>query len=144
MDAQIILDSRAAPITCATSTLRQVLSMIWAAACRPGCSRRCVRSAPLLLGLCLPLGFSDTGIFGVHAATGQSDIAELVPVIVSELQRTGESILQEELNRARRNTTPAWSCRPKALPAAPRRSRASCFCSAGRSPKRSWSSGFPR
>jgi predicted Zn-dependent peptidase len=57
-------------------------------------------------GLCYSVyafhwGFSDTGIFGVHAATGQSDISDLVPVIMSELQGAGEKILPEELNRAR-------------------------------------------
>jgi predicted Zn-dependent peptidase len=57
-------------------------------------------------GLCYSVyafhgGFSDTGIFGVHAATGQSDIAKLVPVIIDELQKAGENILQEELDRAR-------------------------------------------
>jgi predicted Zn-dependent peptidase len=57
-------------------------------------------------GLCYSVyafhwGFSDTGVFGVHAATGQSDIAELVPVIVTELQKAGESVSIEELNRAR-------------------------------------------
>src|SRR5690606_2416284 len=46
-------------------------------------------------------GFSDTGVFGVHAATGQSDIEKLVPVILSELQQAGERIGQEELDRAR-------------------------------------------
>ncbi len=53
----------------------------------------------MLFGLCLHWGFSDTGVFGVHAATGQSDIAELVPVIIDELQKAGENILQEELDR---------------------------------------------
>src|SRR5690606_24795612 len=43
----------------------------------------------------------DTGIFGIHAATGKGDIATLVPVIVDELRRAGEDISEEELNRAR-------------------------------------------
>jgi predicted Zn-dependent peptidase len=37
----------------------------------------------------------------VHAATGHSSLGELVPVIMNELQRCGENILQEELDRAR-------------------------------------------
>ena len=57
-------------------------------------------------GLCYSVyafhwGFSDTGIFGVHAATGESDIAELVPVIVEELQKAGTQITREEVDRAR-------------------------------------------
>src|SRR5690606_15418678 len=46
-------------------------------------------------------GFSDTGVFGIHAATGKDDIAELIPVIVDELRRAGEDIRQDELDRAR-------------------------------------------
>src|SRR5690606_39957147 len=42
-----------------------------------------------------------TGIFGIHAATGKDDIAQLVPVILRELQRAGEDITQEEVDRAR-------------------------------------------
>jgi predicted Zn-dependent peptidase len=57
-------------------------------------------------GLCYSVyafhwGFSDTGIFGVHAATGQDDIARLVPVIIRELERAGQDIRQDELDRAR-------------------------------------------
>jgi len=71
-----------------------------------GMSSRLFQEVREKRGLCYSVyafhwGFSDTGIFGIHAATGQSDIAELVPVIVSELQKTGEHITQEELDRAR-------------------------------------------
>ena len=31
--------------------------------------------------------FADTGVFGVHAATGPEDVAELMPVVVDELER---------------------------------------------------------
>jgi predicted Zn-dependent peptidase len=71
-----------------------------------GMSSRLFQEVREKRGLCYSVyafhwGFSDTGIFGVHAATGQSDIAELVPVIISELQKAGENIIQDELNRAR-------------------------------------------
>ncbi|TGR96032.1 insulinase family protein, partial [Mesorhizobium sp. M2E.F.Ca.ET.209.01.1.1] len=80
----------------------QVLSMILGG----GMSSRLFQEVREKRGLCYSVyafhwGFSDTGIFGVHAATGQSDIAKLVPVIIDELQKAGESILQEELDRAR-------------------------------------------
>src|SRR5690606_28415252 len=57
-------------------------------------------------GLCYSIyafhwGFSDTGIFGVHAATGPGDIAGLTPVILDELKHTADRIDQEELERAR-------------------------------------------
>ena len=57
-------------------------------------------------GLCYSISafhwsFSDTGIFGIHAATGPEDLKELVNLILKELQRAGESITQHELDRAR-------------------------------------------
>lgn len=57
-------------------------------------------------GLCYSIssfhwGFSDTGIFGIHAATGPEDLQELVTLILQELQRSSEDIIQEELDRAR-------------------------------------------
>ena len=102
MDAQIILGFEGRAYHVRDFYASQVLSMILGG----GMSSRLFQEVREKRGLCYSVyafhwGFSDTGIFGVHAATGQSDIAELVPVIVSELQRAGEEILQEELNRAR-------------------------------------------
>ena len=102
MDAQIILGFEGRAYHVRDFYASQVLSMILGG----GMSSRLFQEVREKRGLCYSVyafhwGFSDTGIFGVHAATGQSDIAELVPVIVSELQKAGENILQEELNRAR-------------------------------------------
>jgi predicted Zn-dependent peptidase len=71
-----------------------------------GMSSRLFQEVREKRGLCYSVyafhwGFSDTGVFGIHAATGKDDIARLVPVIVDELRRAGEDIGQEELNRAR-------------------------------------------
>jgi predicted Zn-dependent peptidase len=57
-------------------------------------------------GLCYSIyafhwGFSDTGIFGVHAATGGENLPELMPVVIEELRRASEKIKQEEIDRAR-------------------------------------------
>ncbi|MCR9138880.1 MAG: insulinase family protein [Alphaproteobacteria bacterium] len=57
-------------------------------------------------GLCYSVyamhwGFSDTGIFGVHAATGQEDIPELVPVILEELRKVADYVDPSEIERAR-------------------------------------------
>ena len=57
-------------------------------------------------GLCYSVyafhwGFSDTGIFGIHAATGGEDLPELVPVILDELRKSSEVIHQQEIDRAR-------------------------------------------
>jgi len=57
-------------------------------------------------GLCYSIyafhwAFSDTGIFGIHAATGEDDVAELMPVIVDELLRAADNITEAEVKRAR-------------------------------------------
>jgi predicted Zn-dependent peptidase len=71
-----------------------------------GMSSRLFQEVREKRGLCYSVyafhwGFSDTGIFGVHAATGKEDIAKLVPVVLDELQRAGEKISPEEVDRAR-------------------------------------------
>ena len=57
-------------------------------------------------GLCYSIhafhwGFSDTGVFGIHAATGGEDVEKLIPVILDELLRACERIDEEEVLRAR-------------------------------------------
>ena len=57
-------------------------------------------------GLCysvyaLHWGFSDTGVFGVHAATGEEDIPELIPVIVDELRKVADHVDVSEIEKAR-------------------------------------------
>ncbi len=102
MDAQIVLGFEGRAYHVRDFYASQVLSMILGG----GMSSRLFQEVREKRGLCYSVyafhwGFSDTGIFGIHAATGQSDIAELVPVIVTELQKAGDAILQDELDRAR-------------------------------------------
>ena len=102
MDAQIILGFEGRAYHVRDFYASQVLSMILGG----GMSSRLFQEVREKRGLCYSVyafhwGFSDTGIFGVHSATGQSDIARLIPVIVDELQKAGESIAQDELDRAR-------------------------------------------
>ena len=102
MDAQIILGFEGRAYHVRDFYASQVLSMILGG----GMSSRLFQEVREKRGLCYSVyafhwGFSDTGIFGVHSATGQSDISKLIPVIVDELQKAGESIAEEELNRAR-------------------------------------------
>ncbi len=57
-------------------------------------------------GLCYSVssfhwGFTDTGIFGIHAATGTDDVPELLPVILEELAKAANSISEAEADRAR-------------------------------------------
>ena len=102
MDAQIILGFEGRAYHVRDFYASQVLSMILGG----GMSSRLFQEVREKRGLCYSVyafhwGFSDTGIFGVHAATGNGDIAELVPVVINELQKVGESISQAELDRAR-------------------------------------------
>lgn len=102
MDAQVILGFEGRAYHVRDFYASQVLSMILGG----GMSSRLFQEVREKRGLCYSVyafhwGFSDTGIFGVHAATGQNNLSELVPVIATELQKAGDRILQEELDRAR-------------------------------------------
>jgi predicted Zn-dependent peptidase len=71
-----------------------------------GMSSRLFQEVREKRGLCYSIyafhwSFADTGIFGVHAATGPDDVAELMPVIVNELERAADDISERELARAR-------------------------------------------
>jgi predicted Zn-dependent peptidase len=80
----------------------QLLSMILGG----GMSSRLFQEVREKRGLCYSVyafhwGFSDTGIFGVHAATGEEDLPKLIPVILGELKRVSQDLSQEEVDRAR-------------------------------------------
>ena len=45
--------------------------------------------------------FSDSGIFGVYAGTGQKEIMELIPVLCDQLNISAKDFSEEELQRAR-------------------------------------------
>lgn len=102
MDAQIILGFEGRAYHVRDFYASQVLSMILGG----GMSSRLFQEIREKRGLCYSIyafhwGFSDTGIFGVHAATGEGDVDKLVPLIAEELRKAGESISEVELNRAR-------------------------------------------
>ncbi|MAQ71881.1 MAG: peptidase M16 [Alphaproteobacteria bacterium] len=46
-------------------------------------------------------GYSDTGLFGVYAGTGEGSLTELLPVLCEELHKTKITITEEELRRAK-------------------------------------------
>jgi predicted Zn-dependent peptidase len=57
-------------------------------------------------GLCYSIyafhwGFTDTGLMGVHVATGDSDVPELVDVLTAELAKAAGEIGETEIDRAR-------------------------------------------
>ena len=102
MDAQIVLGFEGRAYHVRDFYASQMLSMILGG----GMSSRLFQEVRERRGLCYSVyafhwGFSDTGIFGVHAATGKEDIAELVPLLLDELRKAGDGITDEELNRAR-------------------------------------------
>jgi predicted Zn-dependent peptidase len=71
-----------------------------------GMSSRLFQEVREIRGLCYSVyafhwGFSDTGIFGIHAATGGENLPELVPVIIDELRKSSEHIDQQEIERSR-------------------------------------------
>ncbi len=45
--------------------------------------------------------FKDGGLFGIYAGTGESEAAELMPVMLQELGKVQGDISEKELNRAR-------------------------------------------
>ena len=45
--------------------------------------------------------YSDQGLFGVYAGTGESSLTELLPVLCDELHKTKTEITEEELSRAK-------------------------------------------
>ncbi len=71
-----------------------------------GMSSRLFQEVREIRGLCYSVyafhwGFSDTGIFGIHAATGGENLPELVPVIIEELRKASEHIDGQEIERSR-------------------------------------------
>ncbi len=102
MDAHFILGFEGRAYHARDFYASQILSSILGG----GMSSRLFQEVREKRGLCYSVyafhwGFSDTGVFGVHAATGKEDIEELIPVILSELARASETITQEELDRSK-------------------------------------------
>lgn len=45
--------------------------------------------------------YSDSGVFGIYAGTGEAETAELVPLVCDEIKKMMESVGDDELTRAR-------------------------------------------
>lgn len=81
-------------------------SQLLAAVLGGGMSSRLFQEVREKRGLCYSVyafhwGFSDTGMFGVYAATGEDDLPELAQVIVSELANAADHIEVSEIDRSR-------------------------------------------
>jgi predicted Zn-dependent peptidase len=102
MDAQFLIGFEGRAYHVRDFYASQLLSMILGG----GMSSRLFQEVREKRGLCYSVyafhwGFSDTGLFGVHAATGQDDLEKLVPLILSELRRVSEDLTEAEVDRAR-------------------------------------------
>ena len=102
MEAQIVLGFGGRPITSPDYYTAQILAM----AMGGGMSSRLFQEVREKRGLCYSIyafhwAFADGGLFGVHAATGEDDIAELTPVILGEIERAAGDLSQDEIDRAK-------------------------------------------
>ncbi|WP_377292771.1 M16 family metallopeptidase [Rhizobium sp. SG2393] len=102
MDAQVLLGFEGKAYHARDFYCSQILANILGG----GMSSRLFQEVREHRGLCYSVyafhwGFSDTGIFGVHAATGGENLPELMPVIIDELRKSSDRIEQQEIERAR-------------------------------------------
>jgi predicted Zn-dependent peptidase len=101
-ETQIMVGFEGRPYTADTYHTAQMLAAIIGG----GMSSRLFQEVREKRGLCYSIyafhwGFADSGVFGVHAATGPEDVAELMPVMLGEMERAAHDIDGRELDRAR-------------------------------------------
>ncbi|MFB9950298.1 M16 family metallopeptidase [Rhizobium puerariae] len=102
MDAQVLIGFEGKAYHMRDFYCSQILANILGG----GMSSRLFQEVREHRGLCYSVyafhwGFSDTGIFGIHAATGGNDLPKLVPVVIDELRKASEAIEVQEIDRAR-------------------------------------------
>ncbi len=102
MEAQIVLGFAGRPITSPDYYTAQIL----ASAVGGGMSSRLFQEVRERRGLCYSIyafhwAFADGGVFGIHAATGEGDVAELMPVVLGEIERAAEDLGEAEIDRAK-------------------------------------------
>lgn len=105
MDAQVLIGFEGKAYHARDFYAAQLLANILGG----GMSSRLFQEVREKRGLCYSVyafhwAFSDSGIFGVHAATGEDDLPELIEVIAAEFGKAAESINQQEIDRARAQT----------------------------------------
>ncbi len=102
MDAQVLIGFEGRAYHARDFYASQILANILGG----GMSSRLFQEVREIRGLCYSIyafhwGFSDSGIFGIHAATGGENLPELVPVIIEELRKASQSIDMQEIDRSR-------------------------------------------
>nr|WP_067220665.1 pitrilysin family protein [Stappia indica] len=102
MEVQLVLGFEGVPYRAPDYYSVQVLASVMGG----GMSSRLFQEIRETRGLCYAIysfhwAFQDTGLFGVHAATGEEDIGKLFPVLVDELGRASQEIVQADLDRSK-------------------------------------------
>ena len=102
MEAQLLIGFEGRAYQARDFYASQFLSMVLGG----GMSSRLFQEVREARGLCYAIyafhwAFAETGVFGIHAATGEEDVEALVAVVIDELRRAGESIDRQEVDRAR-------------------------------------------
>jgi predicted Zn-dependent peptidase len=81
-------------------------AQVLAAVLGGGMSSRLFQEIREKRGLCYSISafhwaYADTGLFGLHAATGEDDLGDLMPMMVDEIARAIDDIDLTEIGRAR-------------------------------------------
>ncbi|KAA6204729.1 MAG: insulinase family protein [Candidatus Tokpelaia sp.] len=102
MDTQLIIGFEGCSNTHADYYAAHILAMILGG----GMSSRLFQEIREKRGLCYSISafhwaFADSGLFGIHTATSGAGLAELMPVLLSELAKAAHNIDKRELERAR-------------------------------------------
>jgi predicted Zn-dependent peptidase len=102
METQVVLGFEGRPHTSPDYFTAQLLSAVLGG----GMSSRLFQEVREKRGLCYSIyafhwSLNDSGVFGVHAATGPDDVKQLMEVVTSELMRAADDITDAELDRAR-------------------------------------------
>lgn len=102
MEAQVLIGFEGLPYKSKDYYAIQILASILGG----GMSSRLFQEIRERHGLCYAIysfhwAFSDTGLFGLHAATSHDDLAALMPMITDELVSASQTISDEEVARSR-------------------------------------------
>ena len=102
METQVVHRLRGLPYGAQDFYVAQLLAGVLGG----GMSSRLFQEVREKRGLCYSIyafhwSLADSGVFGVHAATGPDDVAKLMTVIADELQRAAGDMTEAELGRAR-------------------------------------------
>ncbi|WP_428641790.1 M16 family metallopeptidase [Roseibium sp.] len=102
MEAQVLIGFEGRPYKSPDYYAIQILASVLGG----GMSSRLFQEIREKHGLCYAIysfhwAFSDTGLFGLHAATSHEDLGALMPMIVDELLAAAGTITEEEVARSR-------------------------------------------